>query len=162
MNERRKAPSHSIPALFVFLLLGIFALFSLVLIVFGAQAYRNTIEYTAAHNRERILSAFIRNNLRTSDVVDAVCFLKEEEVPRLVLNDPEDDEYVKYIYVYDGQLCELYTEVENEFNAEAGEIICAADSIDVRMDGSVMEVVVKAGESEHVTIFSLRCEEDRT
>lgn len=37
-----KTKSHSISGAFVFMLLGVFAVFSMLLVVLGAQAYRTT------------------------------------------------------------------------------------------------------------------------
>lgn len=161
MNERKITPSHSIPALFVFLLLGLFALFSLILVMFGAQAYRHTIDHTAAHNNRRVLSAYIRNNLQTGDIRNGISF-NEKDIPRLEITDAEDTTYVKYIFVYEGQLCELYTEKDNDFNAEAGEPICPADSISAKFDDGLITVFVTAEDAEHVTVYAPRCEEDRT
>ena len=38
-----KTKSHSISGAFVFMLLGVFAVFSMLLVVLGAQAYRTTV-----------------------------------------------------------------------------------------------------------------------
>ena len=161
MNERRSAPGHSIPALFVFLLLGIFAVFSLVLIMFSAQAYKSTVDRTSQHNEERILASFVRNNLRTADLSGGIRYETDSTVPRLVIADPEDEEYAEFIYVYEGKLCELYTEIDKDFNPEAGEEICSADDLDATIENGLLHVTVTANGEEHVTSFALRCEEDR-
>lgn len=45
MNWKR----HSISGAFVFLLLGVFAVFSMLLTVLGAQAYREIIDESSSH-----------------------------------------------------------------------------------------------------------------
>ena len=40
-----KTKSHSISGAFVFMLLGVFAVFSMLLVVLGAQAYRTTVDH---------------------------------------------------------------------------------------------------------------------
>ena len=42
-----KTKSHSISGAFVFMLLGVFAVFSMLLVVLGAQAYRTTVDGAA-------------------------------------------------------------------------------------------------------------------
>ena len=44
-----KTKSHSISGAFVFMLLGVFAVFSMLLVVLGAQAYRTTGWRSRAH-----------------------------------------------------------------------------------------------------------------
>ena len=51
MNWKR----HSISGAFVFLLLGVFAVFSMLLTVLGAQAYREIIDELSSHTRGRIM-----------------------------------------------------------------------------------------------------------
>ena len=47
-----KTKSHSISGAFVFMLLGVFAVFSMLLVVLGAQAYRTTVDGAAAHTQK--------------------------------------------------------------------------------------------------------------
>ena len=46
-----KTKSHSISGAFVFMLLGVFAVFSMLLVVLGAQAYRTTVDGAARTRR---------------------------------------------------------------------------------------------------------------
>lgn len=162
MNKRDSQPRHSIAAVFVFFLLGLFAMLSLVLILFGAQAYRNTVDRTNAHNNERILNSYIRNNLAVSDSVGGIRFENGEDFQGLIISDPDDEgEFVKYIYVYDGRLCELYMETEEGFDPEAGEVICSADKIEVRSENGLADVNVVVDGMDHRTFFTLYCEEER-
>lgn len=62
-----KTKSHSISGAFVFMLLGVFAVFSMLLVVLGAQAYRTTVDGAAAHTQKRIVTAFVRNAVRAQD-----------------------------------------------------------------------------------------------
>ena len=62
-----KTKSHSISGAFVFTLLGAFAVFSMLLVVLGAQAYRTTVDGASAHTRKRIAAAFVRNAVRAQD-----------------------------------------------------------------------------------------------
>ena len=55
-----KTKSHSISGAFVFTLLGAFAVFSMLLVVLSAQAYRTTVDGASAHTRKRIAAAFVR------------------------------------------------------------------------------------------------------
>lgn len=104
MNWRR----HSISGAFVFLLLGVFAVFSMLLTVLGAQAYREIIDESSSHTRERIMQTFVRNAVRAQDEADAVSVEEYDGVPVLAIHSDIDGEgYTQYIYCWQGELREL-------------------------------------------------------
>ena len=59
--------NHAISGVFVFLLLGIFAIFSTIMVVMGAKAYRGMVEKADVHNSIRVASSYIRTMLRSND-----------------------------------------------------------------------------------------------
>ena len=56
----------------MFLLLGIFAVFSTVMVVMGAKAYKGTADRAAEHNAARLASAYIRSMVRSDDEEGAI------------------------------------------------------------------------------------------
>ena len=52
--------SHAISGAFVFMLLGIFAIFSTVMVLLSAKAYRGVVDKAAMHNSMRVASSYIR------------------------------------------------------------------------------------------------------
>lgn len=100
-----KTKSHSISGAFVFMLLGVFAVFSMLLVVLGAQAYRTTVDGAAAHTQKRIVTAFVRNAVRAQDERGAITVEEHDGLPVLALSSELDGErYVQYIYSYGGSL----------------------------------------------------------
>ena len=117
-----KTKSHSISGAFVFMLLGVFAVFSMLLVVLGAQAYRTTVDGAAAHTQKRIVTAFVRNAVRAQDERGAITVEEHDGLPVLALSSELDGErYVQYIYSYGGSLCELFTSARYGFSPEDGE-----------------------------------------
>ena len=80
-----KTKSHSISGAFVFTLLGAFAVFSMLLVVLGAQAYRTTVDGASAHTRKRIAAAFVRNAVRAQDERGAIAVEDRDGLPVLAL-----------------------------------------------------------------------------
>ena len=78
-----KTKSHSISGAFVFMLLGVFAVFSMLLVVLGAQAYRTTVDGAAAHTQKRIVTAFVRNAVRAQDERGAITVEEHDGMPVL-------------------------------------------------------------------------------
>ena len=49
---------HSMQGAFVFVLLGLFALMSTLMVLLGAQMYRATVDHSQQNNQKRLLSAY--------------------------------------------------------------------------------------------------------
>lgn len=153
--NRQKPSSHVISGLFVFLLLGVFAVFSTVMVLLGVKAYRSAVERTEAHNNERISTSYIRSMLRSDDetgvfLTEACEGLSEGETPvtvdTLSLHHSYDgEEYVTRIYVYNGFLREWFTNAEETFRPDRGEIVCPAEELSAELSDSLLTVKVLAG-----------------
>lgn len=155
---RKKLVQHSISGVFVFLLMGIFAVFATVVVLFGVKAYRATAERAGVHNNARITSAYLRSMLRSDDEADAIRLESLDGVDCIALyQDYDGVNYVTRLYVWDGMLCELFTDTEEAFDPEMGEAVCAAEemkasagqgllTVDVRTDGvwSTVQCAVRA------------------
>ena len=156
---KRKNGGHAISGVFVFLLLGMFALFSTVLVLLCTQAYRNTVDLTAAHRDERIIQSFIRNTLRAEDADNAIGTANINGMDALtIVSDFDGDIYVRYLYCYEGTLRDLFIGEEEIFHPEFGTEVCPAASFTAdTQDGLVMvEMTDPNGQSYSFTIAQ-RC-----
>ena len=144
---KKSVPSHAISGVFVFLLLGIFAVFSTVMVLLGAKAYKGTAERAAEHNAGRIACAYVRSMVRADDDQDS---LQVEEAGGLLTitmhYEYDGEEYLTRIYVYDGMLREWFTYAEAEFEPENGEAVCAADEMKVNLAGRLLRVQMRHGD----------------
>ena len=133
---------HSVSGLFVFLLLGLFALFSTVMVLLGARAYKNITQKQAVHNAERIAPAYLRSMIRAADEsgIFRISSLNEE-ADMLVIEQIYDDEPVTtYVYCHDGILRERFITADIEFIPEDGEEVCALDGLRFEKRGGLMYV----------------------
>lgn len=153
----RTGSSHSISGVFVFLLLGIFALFSTVLVLLGAKSYRSTVEHSEAHNNARIASSYIRSMLRADDEADVLRIEEVEGVQTIsMVNDYGFDSYVTRLYVYDGSLREWFAGSDIPFEPHGGETVCAADSMEAELEDGLLTVVIRSDDKESVIHFAPR------
>lgn len=159
MTGYRNEQRHVIAGAFVFLLLGVFAVLSTMLVLFGAQAYRATVDQTARHNGTRILQAFIRNAVRTDDATDSVAVEEIYGQPVLRIAEQFDGQtYFKYIYVYDGALRELFVSSEYAFEPGEGEEIWEAESFRAVLDGALLTVeITDVYGMPHSVTMALKC-----
>lgn len=158
MNRQR---SHAISGAFVFLLLGVFAVFAVLLVLFGAQAYRGAVDETTRHNEQRILQSFIVNAIRADDALEAVTAETIGGVEALRVDyDYDGERYVKRIYCHEGALRELFIEADVEFDPADGEFVCEAEAMTVAIDKNLITAVItdQYGIS-HTAQAALRCAE---
>ncbi len=153
----KSGPSHAISGVFVFLLLGIFAVFSTVMVLLGAKAYKATAERAAEHNASRISNAYIRSMVRGDDCSSGV---RLEEIDGLniitLVNEYDGEEYLTRIYVYDGMLREWFTDAEADFEPEYGETVCAADEMKASLSGRLLRVQMRHGDEWSSVNVALR------
>ncbi len=155
----KSGPNHAISGVFVFLLLGIFAVFSTVMVVLGAKAYKGTADRAAEHNASRIASAYMRSMVRSND---GETKLRLEDIGGIrsvtLLHEYDDEAYVTRMYAYDGMLRELFTSADSEFEPDFGEPVCAAQEMVAELNGRLMTVKI-LNEDEWTTVdIALRCE----
>ena len=166
--KKNSAPSHVISGVFVFLLLGLFAVFSTVMVLLGTKAYRAAVERTGVHNTARINTAYIRTMLRADDE-EGVFSVEEVEgtvyedgavrtvpVETLTLYNDYGEKYVTRIYVYGGSLREWFTRASEPFRADGGEVVCPADELIAEQTGNLLTVRVRAGEEWSTVYLALR------
>ena len=153
----KKSPNHSISGVFVFLLLGIFAVFSTVMVLLGARAYKSTSERTTTHNDVRIASAYLRSMVRSGDQDGAVLVEDIDGVRSVTLvNVYDEDTYYTRLYAYGGTLRELFTEAELGFSPENGEPVCAADTMNAEIRDGILNVQIGSGEEWTEVDIALR------
>ena len=159
MSAKSKNVQHSMQGGFVFVLLGLFAVMSTLMVLLGAQMYHNTVDHSTANNKDRVLSAYVRSMIRAEDASDAMKIGEYDGVKTLAMREDLDGEaYVTWLYCYDGQLYEWFTSDDGDFRPESGTAICPAQSFDPNLEGSLLTVnmVNAKGEQETVQV-ALRC-----
>lgn len=144
----KSGPSHAISGVFVFLLLGIFAVFSTVMVLLGAKAYKATADRAAEHNAGRIASAYVRSMVRGNDSQDALRVDDMGGIPAVtMLYDYDGEEYLTMIYAYGGMLREWFTYADADFEPEYGEAVCAVDEMKASLSGHLLSVQMRYGDT---------------
>ena len=139
--------NHAISGVFVFLLLGIFAIFSTIMVVMGAKAYRGMVEKADVHNSIRVASSYIRTMLRSNDEIGVLRVEDVNGIQTITMENDYGDIYVTRIYLYDGKLREWFALAEIPFEPANGETVCSLDTMQAELKDGLLHVVV----SEHGT-----------
>ena len=159
MSGNHKTVQHSMHGVFVFVLLGLFAVMSTLMVLLGAQMYRNTVDRSTANNEDRVLSAYVRSMIRAEDTSGAMEIGEYDGVKALAMREDLDGEaYVTWLYCYEGQMYEWFTSDDGEFRPESGTAICPAQRFEPSLDNGLLTVnlVNAKGEPETVRV-ALRC-----
>lgn len=140
---------HSISNVFVFLLLGIFALFGTMLVLLGAGTYRHAVERSTIHNDTRIVTSYLRSMVRAADAEGGVSVEGTDASPILVLHGEEDGEaYITRLYVQDGMLMESLADPDEEFDPEWGSEVCPVQSMRVELSNGLLTVHVETDDMQ--------------
>ena len=157
--SQKNPPSHAISGVFVFLVLGIFAVFSTVMVLLGARAYKSTADRAAEHNADRIGMAYVRSMVRGSDEDQCIRVETLDGIHTISIRNIYDgDAYVTRLYVYDGKLREWFTEEAEEFVPEFGESVCAMDEMNAEISGQLLKVALRAQDTWTTVDIALRSE----
>lgn len=111
--------------LLLFLIYGMFALFSLLLVVIGARVYRNIVSTGEENTQMRAAFSYVANKVRAKGGArDTVSLEEKEGLQVLTLaGDVGNQGYETCIYYYDGKLCESYRAADLPFSPDTGEKI---------------------------------------
>lgn len=138
-----KLQSHAMSGVFVFLILGMFAVMSTVMVLLGAKVYQGTNQRTGVNNNARVASSYLRSMLRSDDEAGA---LRVETVDGIetvaLLNTYDGEDYVTRLYVYDGTLREWFNDAAEPFEPEVGEEVCPAEAMTAVIDGRLLTIRV--------------------
>ncbi len=159
--SKRQPSQHAISGVFVFLLMGIFAVFSTVMVLLGARTYKSTSDQTQQHNENRIAAAYVRSMVRGDDEKGVITVEDLDGIQAVsMLYVYGEDEYVTRLYAHDGSLMELFTDRTNEFDPGYGETICPLDGLTAEKSGGFVTIHLKSGDAVTDVTIALRCAAD--
>ncbi len=140
--------------LLIFLVYGMFALFSLFLVVIGAQVYRRVVATGRENTTLRTSFSYIANKVRMCGQMDAVSLQEHDGVQVLTLREEmEGTDYETRIYFYDGALWEQLALADDPFAPELGELIAELEGFSMRVAGpGVLHLATKGADGAQYTM----------
>ena len=120
MRTRR----HAVNGLLTLLIYGIFALFSLFLVVIGARVYRNIVAAGRENTQLRSSFSYVANKVRMSTRAAGSVRLEEQEGMEVLVLESGTEGYETRIYYYDGALREAYQASDRPLDPKLGIWCC--------------------------------------
>lgn len=120
-SKRPLGSMQGISGIFIFLLIGVFAIFSITLVLTGVNVYRHVAD-AAAHNADYQLAiSYLCNKVRAYDHVGGVRIQEQDGVQRLCLEEElEGEMYETRIFQTGDTIYEQFALAEDEFDPEMG------------------------------------------
>ena len=155
-----------IPVLFVLTLFLLLSALSISVIMAGATVYEKIADNMESNYDRRVTFSYLTTKIRQNDSVGSIEFKEKDGTDMIALREIYDDgdEYVTYIYYYDGYIWEIYLEVESngdtiDFYLDDGDKIIKANDFSFGLnesgDGIEMTLTDSEGNTQS-TIVVLR------
>lgn len=128
----RYTPKHMIDILFALVLFGLFAVSTIILIIFGANIYQTTVDHMHSNYDTRTSVSYLTEKFRQADQYNGISIGCIQDVPALTLSETINEEtYVTYIYAYEGKLYELFARENLDMYPDGGQAILNISSFSV-------------------------------
>lgn len=125
---------HMIDIIFVLSLFCVFTVSSAVILLFGADIYKNTAYSMDFSFSSRTSAAYVTEKVRQSDTYDSICIDESKGYERLVMTREIDGvTYATSLYEHDGFLCELFAREDIALPADAGQQVIALTGLDFEL-----------------------------
>jgi hypothetical protein len=144
---------HSVNMLFTILLLGIFALAAIFVAIMGARVYANSAEKMQANSETRTSIVYLSEKIRTC-AKDNYDVRSIDGSAALVLSEEINDTVYEYwIFVADGQLCEVTAERGDTVHPGAAQQITPLKSLGAELKDGGIELTVTTAKGDVCTTF---------
>ncbi len=145
MNRKtiRMQKHHSVGDLYLFVLFGMLAIFSLMIVILGARVYHNVVSVTEQNNQVRSSVLYLTNKVRSSDQTGSIDVTEYNGISVLQLsNIYETANYSLLIYYSDGAIRELLTDTPDTFDPSQGDIITSASGFSASVSDNLLSFSV--------------------
>ncbi|MDD3193197.1 MAG: DUF4860 domain-containing protein [Oscillospiraceae bacterium] len=161
MRQFQTQKDHVVDFLFTLALFCVFAASALMVVVIGANVYKQTVKSMDDNYDSRTSLTYVAEKVRQNDAADAVKIDRVGDSTALVLSQQTGaGTYETWIYVYDGYLREVFVAQGAPVKETDGQPIKEQESFSVEKDGSRLTLTAggEGGETRQMTVF-LRCGE---
>ncbi len=159
MSEPIRVSGRNVSSLFVYLLIGMFALFSLLLVLVGVGAYQGVVRDGESTAQVRTSLSYIASKVRAGDVNGAV-FVEDHQGVSVLAIKQEDEDTVTRIYCLPGDadgepgLYELFTDAGEQPDLADGQRIAEVAAFEAKKvnDGIELGVTTASGDAQQMRL----------
>lgn len=158
-REQRKTNIGSLLALLLF---GVFALCVLVVLLTGADAYKELTERGRANYDGRTAGQYLTTRVRQADALSGIRVENFGGLDTLVVSeDIEGERYETRIYCYDGYIRELFAVAGSDLAPEDGDKVLPLEGLTLNWQDGLLraEITEPDGTVQHLTLHQRSGEE---
>lgn len=151
MSEKSKFYQGHKPlgSVFALILLCIFAVGSLLLVVLGANVYKNISQNVDSNFQLRTTLSYITTKVRQNDDINSIKVVEKQGTTALVLESFDGIEASEtWIYEHQGSLCEVYIAKGTDFNLEDGLAIIPSHGLEIAMEEDILTISASDNEGQ--------------
>ncbi|MBQ7919306.1 MAG: DUF4860 domain-containing protein [Lachnospiraceae bacterium] len=163
MNDRKEKP-HIVDVLFVLALFGVFTLSALVLVILGANIYKQTVSHMTNNYDSRMACSYFAEKIRQNDLASSVELGELYDTEALVFSQEINGEtYATYLYYHEGYLKELFIKKGSNIGDDplaAGNPIMELEYLDMELiSDNLLKIyfTLAPGQEQHVYL-STHCD----
>lgn len=149
MNQRKTGGrAHAVSGVFIFFLIGMFALMCTLLMLIGARAYRAVAQNATVDAEGQIAISYLLGKMHACDSSGQVSLAEIDGTPVLVLRE-NDEDFETRIYYGDGAICESYAEIGSPLDKEAGQRLVTAQRFELTQENDrLLHVLVQRADAD--------------
>ena len=153
-NKSLPKGGSALSGLFVFMLIGIFAIASITLVLTGIKAYRRVTDSAVAAAEQHLSLSYLGNKVRSFDEAGSISLENRDGFDFLCLKETLDGAvYETRIYYHEGILKEQFVDGETEFDPDLGEELTELSGIKFEeVSPNLLRVVVTLMDGNEQTL----------
>lgn len=124
-------------------------------VAFGAEGY-GVIRQNTQTDAETA-AQYIATKVRSCDTAYGVGVDSDRLYLHEFYGDDREYNYVTELYIYDGNLCELYHDAEIELDDADGLPVIPAEKLEIAVEDGCFHVFVTSGGEQRIVSFTPRC-----
>ncbi|MBM6871668.1 DUF4860 domain-containing protein [Pseudoflavonifractor phocaeensis] len=142
-------------------LCALFFLLAMGVTLMGSSVYRGVVAASDENYGQRTALSYVVNQVRRcADLEDGQVLVgRFDGTEALALS---EGDYVTLLYVYDGQLCTLYTQSGSGLTAADGDAVLPVDALSFTVSDGLLTITLTQDGSQYATSLMPRCGVDVT
>ncbi len=124
---------HNIDILFQMAVFFMFTFSAILLLLLAVNFYRSIVDRSEKNESARVAVAYIREVIHQNDKQGGISLTEFDKLPCIKIQQEED--YVLYLYLKDGELRELYTKEGAQVSSGDGQKLMELTSMNFSMKG---------------------------
>lgn len=149
-----KSKSHSMDTVFVLILFAVFVITALFISASGALAYKNAVDQMETRFNKQTCINYITAKIRANNEIGKISVGELYGVNALCITDIfGGEEYVTYIYQYEGMVREMFCSAEISLDPNTGSALTEAKSLEFSQDGNLFTVTLTDNNDIVTTVY---------